>query len=83
MLAGWLVYKKEVWIGAVVGFGIFLFGGVHAARRTKREGVALGFVCPRCGKGLFGHYHRFTQSGKCPSCHEFVAEELDQKLSHD
>jgi uncharacterized membrane protein len=49
--------------------------------RTKRRSIALGFICPRCGKALYnGRYRHIGRSGECPHCKQFVADELNEKL---
>ncbi len=73
--------KVWAWISVAITWGIALVGLIYQKRRVKRQSIAMGFVCPRCGESLFGHYDRFAEAGNCPTCNEFVADELAQKLS--
>jgi hypothetical protein len=60
-------------IGCVFGVA----GIVYLIRLSKRQSVALGFVCPLCGGPLYdGRDNRLGHRGECPCCKQFIMDRL-------
>jgi len=55
-------------------------GIIYVIRSSKRQSIALGFVCPLCGGSLYdGKSNRLGFKGECPCCKQFVIERLNEK----
>jgi|GEM_PF-2450754 len=55
-------------------------GIVYVIRLSKKQSVALGFVCPLCGGALYdGASNRLERRGECPCCKQFIIENLNEE----
>jgi hypothetical protein len=65
-----LFWLLPVCIGEVAGI-------IYVIRLSKRQCVALGFVCPLCGGALYdGRDNRLGYRGECPCCKKFIMDRL-------
>ena len=81
VVAGLLFFKSGL---AMIGW-LLVAGVVEIAlifyiiRASKRQCVALGFVCPLCGGALYdGRSNRLGYRGECPCCKKFIMDKLSE-----
>ena len=56
---------------------VYIFGFIHLSRLDKQQSVALGFICPLCGGGLYcATLDRLWIRGECPNCKQSIIEGL-------
>jgi hypothetical protein len=65
-----LCWLLPVCIGEVAGI-------IYVIWLSKRQSIALGFVCPLCGGALYdGRNNRLGYRGECPCCKQFIIDRL-------
>ena len=58
---------------------IEILGMVYVIRLSKKQSIALGFVCPLCGGVLYdGRSNRLSYRRECPCCKQFIIERLNE-----
>jgi hypothetical protein len=62
---------------AILTFLVFIYGHIYLNRLDIRQSVAIGFVCPLCGAGLYcGNVTRLWDRGECPHCKQTIVDKL-------
>ena len=61
----------------LVGCVFAVAGLFYVINLSKRQSVALGFVCPLCSGPLYdGGDNRLIRRGECPCCKQFIIDKL-------
>ena len=75
-----LIHSPRIVFG--IAFAFEIPGIIYVVRLGRRQSVALGYSCPRCGATLYdGASNRLAKSGECPSCKQFIMDDLNKKFA--
>ena len=59
-----------------------VLGVIYVIRLSRRQSIALGFSCPRCGGSLYdGRSNRLQSRGECPCCKQYVIDQLNENAT--
>ena len=59
-----------------------IIGVICVIRLSKRQSIASGFSCPRCGGSLYdGRSNRLGIRGECPCCKQFIIDQLNETVA--
>ena len=73
-----LFHSRSVLIGwLLTGLILEIVVGLFVFRLSKRQSIALKYVCPLCGGALYdGRENRLGRRGECPCCKKFIMDRL-------